>query len=182
MNLENGWEIIERIKKGDESAFAEIYETFKLPLYKFCVRMISDRDSALDIVHDVFLKLYENIYTIKPTSSLTSLLFKMARNRCLNFLRDRKAMIEIEQVEINSEHKVDKEFEMKEDSERLQKVLNSINDDYREILILKEWGGLSYAEIAEILDTTIPAVKAKLFKARKKLAEIYKKFYGDEVK
>jgi len=62
------------------------------------------------------------------------------------------------------------------------KVLDLIGDEYREILILREWNGLSYADIAEVLNTTIPAVKSKLFKARKKLTEIYKKLYGDEEK
>jgi len=182
MNHENDWEIVERVKKGDESAFGEIYEKFKVPLYRFCVRMISDSEEALDIVHDVFLKLYENINAIEPVSSLSSLLFKMARNKCLNFLRDRKTGVAIEQIELNSNPGIEKEFELKEIRERLQEVLNSMDDDYREILILREWSGLSYAEIAEVLDMTIPAVKSKLFKARKKLAEIYKKFYGDEVK
>jgi DNA-directed RNA polymerase specialized sigma24 family protein len=73
----NDREIIERIRNGDESAFEEIYEQLKLPLYKFCLRMISDEETALDIVHDVFLKFYERLNTIDQISSLSSLLFKM---------------------------------------------------------------------------------------------------------
>ncbi len=182
MDRKDDWEIVERIRNGDESAFDEIYEKFKLPLYRFCLRMISDEESALDIVQDVFLKLYENINSVETISSLSSLLFKMARNRCLNFLHDKKVKIEIEQVEINFESEIEKEFEIKEARENLQKVLNMLDDDYREILILREWNGFSYDEIASILGTTVPAVKSKLFKARKKLTEIYKKLYGDEIK
>jgi RNA polymerase sigma-70 factor, ECF subfamily len=64
----------------------------------------------------------------------------------------------------------------------LQRILNLLDEDYREILILREWNDLSYNEIAEITGLTVPAVKSKLFKARKKLVEIFKKYYGDEIK
>ncbi|CUT01678.1 RNA polymerase sigma factor [Candidatus Chrysopegis kryptomonas] len=180
--MDSDREILERIKNGEISAFEEIYEKYKNQLYRFCFRMISDKETALDIVQDVFLKLYENINSIEPNSSLSALLFKMARNKCLNFIRDKKEKIDTEQIEINSNFEIEKEFEIKETKERLMKVLDLIGDEYREILILREWNGLSYADIAEVLNTTIPAVKSKLFKARKKLTEIYKKLYGDEEK
>lgn len=180
--MDSDREILERIKNGEISAFEKIYEKYKNQLYRFCFRMISDKETALDIVQDVFLKLYENINSIEPNSSLSALLFKMARNKCLNFIRDKKEKIDTEQIEINSNFEIEKEFEIKETQERLMKVLDLIGDEYREILILREWNGLSYADIAEVLNTTIPAVKSKLFKARKKLTEIYKKLYGDEEK
>ncbi|CUS80487.1 RNA polymerase sigma-70 factor, ECF subfamily [Candidatus Kryptobacter tengchongensis] len=178
---ESDWEIFERVKNGDELAFKEIYEKFKLPLYRFCLRMVFDEDTAIDIVHDVFMKIYENKNLIEPASfSLSTLLFKIAKNRCLNFLRDRREKIQVDSVEINSGCDVEKNFEVIDAKEKLQRILNLLDDDYRAILILREWNGLSYSEIAKIFDTSVSAVKAKLFKARRKLAEIYKKYYGDE--
>jgi len=178
----NDKEIIERIRNGDESAFEEIYEQLKLPLYKFCLRMISDEETALDIVHDVFLKFYERLNTIDQISSLSSLLFKIARNKCLNYLRDKKEKVKIEETEIISEDNLERKIDLNENTKRLQRILNLLDEDYREILILREWNDLSYNEIAEITGLTVPAVKSKLFKARKKLVEIFKKYYGDEIK
>jgi RNA polymerase sigma-70 factor (ECF subfamily) len=178
----NDREIIERIRNGDESAFEEIYEQLKLPLYKFCLRMISDEETAFDIVHDVFLKFYERLNTIDQISSLSSLLFKIARNKCLNYLRDKKEKVKIEETEIISEDNLEQKIDLNENTKRLQRILNLLDEDYREILILREWNDLSYNEIAEITGLTVPAVKSKLFKARKKLVEIFKKYYGDEIK
>ncbi|CUU03292.1 RNA polymerase sigma-70 factor, ECF subfamily [Candidatus Thermokryptus mobilis] len=178
----NDREIIERIRNGDESAFEEIYERLKLPLYKFCLRMISDEETAFDIVHDVFLKFYERLNTIDQISSVSSLLFKIARNKCLNYLRDKKEKVKIEETEIISEDNLERKIDLNENTKRLQRILNLLDEDYREILILREWNNLSYNEIAEITGLTVPAVKSKLFKARKKLVEIFKKYYGDDIK
>jgi RNA polymerase sigma-70 factor (ECF subfamily) len=133
-------------------------------------------------VHDVFLKFYERLNTIDQISSLSSLLFKIARNKCLNYLRDKKEKVKIEETEIISEDNLEQKIDLNENTKRLQRILNLLDEDYREILILREWNDLSYNEIAEITGLTVPAVKSKLFKARKKLVEIFKKYYGDEIK
>lgn len=142
--------------------------------------MLADNDVVKDVVQEVFIKYFENHQRLDSDPRTKVWLFKSARNRCLNYIRDRGKLSNIGNGGDDLPTPALTDSERIDSSDIIKKLLDDLPIDYREILVMREWSELSYGEIAETLDTTISAVKSKLFKARKKAFEIYKEFYGDE--
>ncbi len=167
-------------KPRDDGTFIEVYDRYKTGIYHFCQKMLADSDEAKDVVQEVFIKYFENHQRLDSDTRTKVWLFKSARNRCLNYIRDRGRISNIGDGGDNLAGPALTDSERVDSSDIIIKLFDDLPIDYREILVMREWSELSYGEIAETLDTTISAVKSKLFKARKKAIEIYKKLYGDE--
>ena len=142
--------------------------------------MIADSDTAKDIVQEVFIKFFENHTRLDGEIQIKVWLFKSARNKCLNYVRDRGKISSIGDVGDEIPDIATADSDSIDSGEITAKLFNNLPDDYKEILVMREWSELSYEEIAKALDITISSVKSKLFKARKKASEIYKKFYGEK--
>ena len=137
---------------------------------------------ADDIVQDVFIKLFENLDRIHNKKSIQFWLFKTARNEILALFRSTKDKklytnkIDPEDVNLEDPLSLADEIESKELRKLILKELDSINDDFREVFILKEYSGLSYKEIASVLEIDEELVKSRLYKARQKLINRISKF------
>ncbi len=130
---------------------------------------------ADDIVQDVFIKLFENLDNIHNKQSIQFWLFKTARNQIIGFLRSTKTKkliseaADIDEVEISSDSSLEDEIENKELNKLILNELENMNEDFREVFVLKEYSGLSYKEIASLIDIDEDLVKSRLYKARQKL-------------
>lgn len=137
--------------------------------------MLNDKMRADDIVQDVFIKLFENLNNIHNKQSIQFWLFKTARNEMMSFLRNTKTKkfisesLDIEDVEIENKISLAEEIENKELSKLILIELENMNEDFREVFVLKEYSGLSYKEIASLLSIEEDLVKSRLYKARQKL-------------
>lgn len=168
-------DLIEAFQSGDEFAFVSLYNRYKTPVYGFCVKMLGDKTLAQDVMQETFLRVYENRDRLIKTSSFKSWVFTIARNQCLNQLRRAKRQVLLEDGpgEETSPPVPHGQMAHLEKSEQVQLVnhfLDQLKDDYREVIILREYQNLSYAEIAAVTRSTLSAVKSRLFKARRKLA------------
>ena len=138
----NEFALIESFQAGDEFAFVGIYNRYKGPVYSFCYKMLLDSDSAKDVMQETFLRVYENRDRLLKTSSFKSWLFTIARNQCLNSLRRSGRHVGLQPD--NSEMIVTSEtpFTKMEKLEQVKFVtqfLESLNPDYREVIILREY-------------------------------------------
>lgn len=130
---------------------------------------------ADDIVQDVFIKLFENLNNIHNKQSIQFWLFKTARNEMMAFLRNTKnkkfitEVVDIETFQIENKTSLADEIENTELKKLILNELEIMNEDFSEIFILKEYSGLSYKEIASLLDIDEDLVKSRLYKARQKL-------------
>lgn len=137
--------------------------------------MISDQMGADDIVQDVFIKLYQNLYNIRNKQSIQFWLFKTARNEILTSFRSIKNKklysdaIDLEQIEIRSPDLLSEQIENKELSKIVSDELGLMSVEFREVFILREYSGLSYKEIASLLEIDEDLVKSRLYKTRQKL-------------
>lgn len=136
--------------------------------------MLNDKTLCEDVVQTVFLKLYENTGLIKDKSSTKSWLFTTARNEVFSIYRKKKVRknvytFENEEELINTDKELTDELEMKEVKELLQIELDDLPEEQKEIYLLKEYGQLSYQEIAETLGIETELVKSRLYKTRQKL-------------
>lgn len=137
--------------------------------------MLKDKMRADDIVQDVFIKLFENLDNIQNKQSIQFWLFKTARNHILGFLRSTKTKklfsdaADIDEVEISSDKSLEDDIENKELNKLILCELEIMNEDFKEVFILKEYSGLRYKEIASLLEIDEELVKSRLYKARQKL-------------
>lgn len=137
--------------------------------------MLKDKMLAEDVVQDIFVRLFENLDNIHNKQSIQFWLFKTARNQMMGFLRStkNKKLIseanDIDEIEIGSDVSLEDEIENKELNKLILNELEVMNEDFREVFVLKEYSGLSYKEIASLLEIDEDLVKSRLYKARQKL-------------
>ncbi len=128
-----------------------------------------------DIIQSVFLKFYENLALIRNESSIPFWLFRTARNEVYIYFRSLKKEFQwididdTDEFDIESENRIDEIYEVKELSLLLNSELELLPPEQKEIFVMKEFGNLSYKEIAELLKIEENLVKSRLFKTRRKL-------------
>ena len=155
--------------------FTLLFSKHKRRVYNYALKMLGDKMHADDVVQDVFIKLFEHLNTIQNKQSVQFWLFKTARNEILSFYRSTKNKklitnsVDMNEIEIESPLLLADEIENKELSKLILTELDLMNEDFKEVFVLKEYSGLSYKEIASLLDIDDELVKSRLYKARQKL-------------
>ncbi|MEJ2614021.1 MAG: RNA polymerase sigma factor [Ignavibacteriaceae bacterium] len=155
--------------------FTLLFNKYKKRLFNYVLKMSSDRMQTDDIVQNVFIKLYQNFDLIRNKDSILAWLFKSARNELYSLYRNtklKKLYVESEdynEIEKETDYSLSEEIENKELNEIIMKELENIIPDQKEIFILKEYSGLSYKDIAVLVEVDEELVKSRLYKVRQKL-------------
>ncbi|GBD92200.1 ECF RNA polymerase sigma-E factor [bacterium BMS3Abin04] len=137
--------------------------------------MVGDKIICEDIIQNVFLKLFENLNGLKNKNSVGYWLFKTSRNEVFAFFRNKKVRVDqhnhesIENVNAKVALNVESDLELKEMKEIILSELNLLPVEQKDVYLLKEYGGLSYKEIASVLEIEEELVKSRLYKTRQKL-------------
>lgn len=164
------YNLLSKNAKESELAFLEIYRRYSGRIYAYCKRFLGNKEDAMDVFQDTFVRFYHSSKEIRQMTNLPAFLLRIAKNLCLNHLRQKRQSLEVEDYmsSINIENQND-------NNEILQIIHNAINqlpEDFREIFILREYQGMSYNEIAQHLNISLSLVKVRLFRAKEKLREI----------
>ncbi len=136
---------------------------------------------AEDIVQNVFLKLYDNMDTIRNKNSIKFWLFTATRNEILTLFRSKKVksdqfnVSDVNEIEIASNELLQDQIEKKELGEIILNELEKENEEQREVFFLKEYGGLSYKEISDLMKISEDLVKSRLYNTRQRLINRLKK-------
>jgi len=162
---------LDRAGRMDHQAFEELFRAYFTPLMAFSRRILGDEDDAREVVHQVFIKLWERRREIDLSTSLKSYLFTAVNNRSLNVIRDRKKFSPEEVPELAGEWDVSAELEAMELEEKIRAVIASLPEKCRVIFELNRFDGLKYAEIATQLDISVKTVENQMSKALKILRE-----------
>lgn len=173
-------EWVEATKQGDQDAFAELVYTFQDPVYNLCYRMLGESGEAEDATQEAFLRAYLNIARYDTKRSFKTWVMSIASNHCIDRLRKRRMhYVSLDDeptaaaLALSSKDLMPEQATLQhERSELFQDLLLQLDPDYRVAVILRYWYDYSYAEIAETMNTTESAIKSRLFRARKSLAEI----------
>ena len=137
--------------------------------------MVGNRMVCDDLVQNVFLKLFENLDSIKNKESIKFWIYTTARNEVYGYFRKKKIDIskfvseDSSDVKVNSKENLEYQFELKEMKKLILNELDHISIEQKEIFLLKEYGGLSYKEISVISNIDENLVKSRLYKTRQKL-------------
>ncbi len=155
--------------------FTLIYNQHKTKLYNYALKMLYDRMVCDDIIQNTFIKLFENLDRIRNKEYIRSWLFTTVRNDIYSFFRSKKIKIDqfnvddADEIDITSDNRIEYDFEQMELRELIMAELDKMSIDQREVFLLKEYGGLSYKEIAVIMQIDEDLVKSRLHKTRQKL-------------
>ncbi len=165
-------------KNGDRIAFSRIVEKYQQSVYNLCYRMLNNVDDAEDAAQEVFIRAYSKLHSYDDTSKFSTWLFSIASHYCIDRLRKRHFKLvswddlgDWYQFLDQDTPQPEKVLIEAETAQELRTLLNMLPSDYRIALILKYWYAMPYQEIAQTLETTVSAVKSKLFRARKMLAD-----------
>lgn len=171
---------VREARAGSKHAFGRLVEAYQRPVYNLTYRMLGNAQEAEDAAQETFLRAYSRLKQFDPNHKFSTWIFSIANHHCIDRLRKRhggSVSIDDNPVLQNLEEETPQPEENvldAEESAQLQVLLNRLDPDYRMPLILRYWEDYSYEQIAETLELTVPAVKSRLFRARKQIAELYR--------
>ena len=170
--------LIHRAQRGDQNAFARLYDEYVQHIQRFVIFKISDRDKAEELVNIIFTKIFDYLLKGDEVEDFRALLYKIARNTIIDFYRTKgQYLVSLDEVlekDFSEKTNLDEELDIKLDLERIKEALNKIPDHYREVLILRFVEELSFKEIAKTIGqkeaTTRMMVHRGLKELKKQLA------------
>lgn len=175
MNAERTW--ILEARKGDQQAFEKLVEAYQGPIYNLTYRMLGNAGDAEDAAQETFLRAYSNLDSYDPNRKFSSWLFAIASNYCIDQLRRRRInWVSVEDLPpwepLRAKTPDPEESAIRwSDSRRVQGLLDGLPADYRLAVVLRYWYDYSYKDIAATTNSTVSAVKSRLHRARRMLAE-----------
>jgi RNA polymerase sigma-70 factor (ECF subfamily) len=162
--------LVQNFLDGSDIAYVNLYNRYKRQVYVFALRMLGESDGAKDVVSGVFLKVYERRVQLEHADRFKSWLFAIARNDCLSYLRKEGITTRIEEeYEDTTVAPPSNDAETAEEAQLLAQAIARLKPEHREVIILREYEGMSYREIAEVLNESENVVKSRLFAARQQL-------------
>lgn len=178
-------ELMMSLKNGDVDSLEQLHRRHRTNVQRLIRRITGDAAVAEELSQEVFLRVYQARARYEPTASFSTWLYRIAFNRSLNWLRSQNqyrnttsfdaqsaSFRRIEEPSATPERKLlDQEH-----IERIRQVINSLPARQRQALILHKYEGLDYAQIAERMNTTVPAIKSLLFRTYLSLQELLKPF------
>lgn len=158
---------------GNNEEFEALVEKYQKTVFNVAFRIVNDYNDAEDITQCAFIKAFENLQTYDKRHKFFSWLYRIAVNESLNFLNQRKHHDELNADLVSSREKNPEEkYYHNEISKNIEIALMDLNLDYRLVVILKHFQGLSYDEIGYVLSIPEKTVKSRLFTARSLLKDI----------
>jgi len=175
--------LISRCQEGDQEALKQVFDLYHHKVYRIAYGVLRHREEALDIVQEVFIKLFRSIGNFKRESRLSTYLYRMTVNTAIDHLRkggkSRVTSLDEEegiQPAEEPEKRPDRIFLYKELEGKVNEALNELPVDQRTAIILREVEGLSYQEIAETMRSSIGTVMSRLHYGRKRMQELLKDY------
>ena len=175
-------DLVHRAREGDMAAYDELVKRYQERIYATVYHMTSNHDDANDLAQDAFIKAYRALKSFKGGSSFYTWLYRIAVNKTINFLKQRKnkTQMSLNDLDFNVENNPDlvalisektprREAGLAELQQKLNEAMQKLSEDHRMVVTLHDVQGLSHDEIAEIMECNIGTVRSRLFYARQQL-------------
>ncbi len=160
-----------------QAALSILYRRYSQRIYTYCRKILGDSTTAEDLLQETFVKLFESGRQQRTIENFPAYLMTIARNLCLSHrARSKRQFVEVEDFHLSSR---DVPYEQRELLQLIQASLELLPEDYREAFVLREYNGLSYNEIAEVIGESLDVVKVRIFRAKKKLRDILAPYLAD---
>lgn len=170
---------LDQALKGDPQAFAQLIELYQRPVFNLCYRMLGTVEDAEDASQETFLRAYRSLRRYDASRSFITWLLSIAAHYCIDQMRRRRyPVISIEDLPVPDlpDHSPGMETKLgsKQERERVRGLLQQLDPTDRAAVVLYYWYDYSYEEIGQALSLTIPAIKSRLHRARRAMAESWK--------
>jgi RNA polymerase sigma-70 factor (ECF subfamily) len=170
---------LDQARQGDREAFGRLIAAYQTPVFNMAYRMLGNADEAEQAAQEAFIRAWTKLDSYDPAHKFSTWLLSITSNYCIDLLRKRRAqLLSIEgplpaHPALMSEKSSGPEAQvvLSEQQQTVQTLLETLPDDYRQAVVLRYWYDMSYDEIAEVMETTVSAIKSRLFRARRTLAE-----------
>jgi RNA polymerase sigma-70 factor (ECF subfamily) len=174
--------LLQRAKAGEQAAFGQIYDHFFKKIYTFIYFRVGHKEVAEDLTEDVFLKAFGKILSISKDGSLEAWLYQIARNRVIDYYREKKFTVALEEVENTLEYETNviDIVNLQRQQMIFLKLLKELGAEQQIVLKLKFLENLDNAEIAELLHKNEGAIRVIQHRAIAKLQELIKKYQQDK--
>lgn len=196
MNVEllNEQKFINQLIAGKQAAFSRLLDDYQQKVFGTCISFIPNKEDAEDVSQEVFIAVFKSIHQFKKNSKLSTWIYKIATNKCLEFIRKKKAKKRFffMQTLFGNEIPVDKTsyftevnhpgilLENQEKSALIFKAIDTLTESQRIIFTLAKIDEKSYQEIVEITGKSLSSVESILFRAKKALQQKLENFYKNE--
>lgn len=175
MNHDQDAELVERYLTGDTAAFDEIMIRYERQIYRICYRFVENRDDAMDLAQEVFIKAFEHLATFRRESSLKTWLYRIAMNHCINHVKKHcQEFVEVTEYTGTVRSSAQAQLEDSEQRAHFRRMVKLLPPKQKAILELRINEQLSYEEIAKISGRSISTIKASVFFALEKLRKLVK--------
>jgi RNA polymerase sigma-70 factor, ECF subfamily len=174
--------LVRRARQGDLSAYDELVRRYQERIYATIYHMTSNHEDANDLAQEAFIKAFHALKSFKGGSSFYTWVYRIAVNKTINFLKQRKnkAQMSLDDVDFNAEHDPDlvalisektprREINLAELQQKLNAAMQKLSEPHRLVVTLHDVQGLSHDEIAKIMNCNIGTVRSRLFYARQQL-------------
>jgi len=170
-------ELMKLVQDGDFSTAAEIFDRYSGRIYNFAYRFLKNSEAAEDATQEVFVKMMKYAKQFHGDAKLSTWLFSITANLCRDHLRkadnkNKEGEETLLNLPANPSYSPERNLEMRQNEERVQKALQSLTPEQREAILLSRYQGLSYAEIAQIAGCSEGAVKTRVFRAMETLKKL----------
>jgi RNA polymerase sigma-70 factor (ECF subfamily) len=165
-------EIVRAVLAGDRERYAVLVERYRDRYARYAARMLGSADAAEDAVQDAFVRAYDQLAQCQDPNKFLGWFFLILRNRCFAEQRKNRSHVSLEAATaVPTSDRSDVGTETADQRRALQKALMELTAEQREVFVLKHVEGLSYGEIAERLNTSVPSLKMRMHRAYDKLRE-----------
>jgi RNA polymerase sigma-70 factor (ECF subfamily) len=178
-------DLVRRAQRGDLAAYDELIQRYQQRIYATVYHMTSNHEDANDLAQDSFIKAFQALKSFKGGSSFYTWLYRIAVNKTINFLKQRKNRVHmsLNDLDFNTENNPDlvalisdktprRDAGLKELSEKLNAALLKLSEPHRLVMVLHDVQGLSHEEVAEVMDCNIGTVRSRLFYARQQMQSL----------
>jgi len=164
-------------KPEAEEAFNEIYSRYASNVHAYCQKILGSYELAEDIFQDTFVRFFQNIKEDSPATNIIGFLITIARNLCLNYKKSIREVVDIN--DINYSFDFGSNYEKDELLGLITQALELLDFEYREAVIMRDYNGFSYEEIAELCNISMSNAKSRIFRGRKKIREVLSPYLND---
>jgi RNA polymerase sigma-70 factor (ECF subfamily) len=179
---EEEWALVRRAQREDTAAYDELVRRYQERIYATVYHMTSNHEDANDLAQESFIKAYRALKSFKGDSSFYTWVYRIAVNKTINFLKQRKNRVQmsLNDLDLNAEHDPDlvalvshntprRDLSLAELQEKLNAAMQKLSEHHRMAVVLHDIQGMSHEEVGAIMDCNVGTVRSRLFYARQQL-------------